>query len=207
MFFPVFIRSYGMHLKVTPNMAEALEPLLITELGKLKKPITNLYSRLVNGSDPQVSWRLFAAETRSELAKRAVKIFIDTVENGGDPAITGASLSDHYNELARLRRRKFQIGKTFETTTYLIHSAATLIVVFIVLLIQKFSLVLSTVQAMMPAQIGIFIIYPWDNRSKHLGLIAFPIYTCSYKRILHKKSCSFKQKGSLLLLRCFANNN
>ena len=206
MFFPVFIRSYGMHLKVTPNMAKALEPLLITELGKLKKPITNLYSRLVNGSDPQVSWRLFAAETRSELAKRAVKIFIDTVENGGDPAITGASLSDHYNELARLRRRKFQIGKTFETTTYLMHGAATLIVVFIVLLIQKFSLVLSTVQAMMPAQIGIFIFTPgiteastWVS-SLFLFILAVINAFCIRRAVPSSKRVLYYYLGVLLII-------
>lgn len=160
MFFPVFLRSYGMHLKVVPNMAKALEPLLITELGKLGKPLKNLYARLTNGADPQVAWRLFAAETRSELARRSVKILIDTVENGGDPALTGAALSDHYNNLARLRRRKLQIGKTFETTTYLMHGAATLIIIFIVLLMQKFSFVLSTVQSMMPTEISIFIFTP-----------------------------------------------
>lgn len=160
MFFPVFLRSYGMHLKVVPNMAKALEPLLITELGKLNKPIKNLYARLVNGAEPQTAWRLFAAETRSELARRSVKILIDTVENGGDPAITGAALSDHYNNLARLRRRKLQVGKTFETTTYLMHGAATLIVIFIVLLMQKFSYILSSVQSLMPSEISIFIFTP-----------------------------------------------
>jgi len=160
LFFPVFVRSYGMHLKVVPNMAKALEPLLITELGRLKKPIANLYSRLVNGIDPRVAWRNFSAEVRSELANRTTAILIDTVENGGDPAKTGAELSDHYNSLVRLRRRKLQVGKTFETTTYMMHGAASLIIIFIILLMQKFALLLSTVQKMMPTEVGIFLFTP-----------------------------------------------
>lgn len=210
MFFPVFIRSYGMHLKVSPNMAKALEPLLITELGRLKKPIMNLYSRLVNGSDPQISWKLFAAETRSELARRTVKIFIDTIENGGDPAITGASLSDHYNELARLRRRKFQIGKTFETTTYLMHGAATLIVIFIVLLMQKFSIVLSSVQSMMPAEIGIFIFTPgiteastWVS-SLFLFILAIINAFCIKRAVPSSKRVIYYYLGVLLIITAIA---
>ncbi len=155
-FFPIFIRSYGMHLQTVPQMARALKPLLAAELGKLNKLLENLYSRLLNEIDPRIAWRLFSAESGSELVRRSIRIFLDTVEKGGRVAEVGAMLSDHHNTIVRLRRAKFQVGKTFETTTYMMHMAIILITVFITTLMQGFSQILSSVQAQLPGEIATF---------------------------------------------------
>lgn len=153
-FFPVFIRSYGMHLQTIPQMARALKPLLAAELGKLNRFLQNLYSRLLNEIDPPVAWRLFAAETRSELVHRGVTIFLDTVEKGGDVAKVGAMLSDHHNTVIRLRKSRFQVAKTFETTTYMMHMAVVLITVFVTKLMYGFASIMQRVQSQLPGEVA-----------------------------------------------------
>lgn len=156
-FFPIFIRSYGMHLSTIPSMPRALEPLLSSELGRLNVFLRNLYARLVNGIDPRVAWRFFAGETGSELIRRAVRVFMDTVEYGGDVAKAGSVISDHQNMLIRLRRLRTQVAKTFETTTYIMHAATIMITVFISRLIQVFSEILANLQAQVPPEVsGVF---------------------------------------------------
>ncbi len=152
-FFPIFIRSYGLHLEAVPQLAKALKPLLATELGKLNKLLENAYSRLVNNIDPQVAWKLFAAESRSELVRRALRIFIDTVERGGRVAEVGALLSDHHNSIVILRRTRMQVSKTFETTTYILQMSIVMITVFITSLMQGFSSILASVQTQIPSDL------------------------------------------------------
>ncbi len=153
-FFPVFIRSYGMHLQTIPQMARALKPLLAAELGRLNRFLENLYSRLLNEIEPKVAWRLFAAETRSELVHRSVTIFLDTVEKGGDVAKVGAMLSDHHNTVIRLRKTRFQVAKTFETTTYMMHMAVVLITVFVTKLMYGFASIMQNVQSRLPGEVA-----------------------------------------------------
>lgn len=158
-FFPAFIRSYGEHLAIVPNMAESLKPILIAELGKLKEFLRNAYARLINFIDPRVVWNHFAGETGSEMVRRGIHIFMDTVETGGDVKMAGTLISDHLNELIRLRRNMLQVFKTFESTMYLMHGAAILLLTFITKLIILFSKILSTfVQTIPPEFAGLFYI-------------------------------------------------
>ena len=158
-YFPVFIRAFGEHLSIVPNMAESLKPILVAQLGKLKKLIERAYARLVNYIDPRIVWKYFAGESGSELIRRSTHIFIDTVEYGGDVKQAGILLSDHSNELIRLRRNLLQVFKTFETTVYLMHSTSILLLTFITQLIVLFSKILSTfVKSIPPEFAGLFFI-------------------------------------------------
>ncbi len=158
-YFPVFIRAFGEHLSIVPNMAESLKPILVAQLGKLKKLIERAYARLVSYIDPRIVWRYFAGESGSELIRRCTRIFIDTVEYGGDVKQAGILLSDHSNELIRLRRNMLQVFKTFETTVYLMHSTSILLLTFITQLIVLFSKLLSTfVKSIPPEFAGLFFI-------------------------------------------------
>ncbi|HEU97754.1 MAG TPA: hypothetical protein ENO36_02725 [Fervidicoccus fontis] len=152
-FFPVFIRSYALNYETIPNMAKALKPMLIVELGKLTRILENLYARLLNSIDPTIAWGMVASESRSELVRRFLRIFIDTIERGGRVSEVGASLSDHHNLIVRLRRNRLQIAKTFETTTYVMQGAIVVINVFVVNLLYGFSSLLSSMQAQIPTSI------------------------------------------------------
>jgi len=130
MFFPNFIRSYGEDLAVLPNMIESLKPLLIAELGKLRSLLQRIYARLLNRVDPRIEWGLFADESSSEMVTVGTHIFIDTVETGGNLGEVEALISDHVNELFRLRASYVKVFKTFEVTWYLMHIIVTVLLMF-----------------------------------------------------------------------------
>jgi len=166
MFFPAFIRSYGEQMATLPNMVESLKPLLMAELGKLKKLLNNVYARLLNRVDPRIAWSLFADESGSEMVTRGTHIFVDTVELGGDLATTGAILSDHTNELFRLRVAYTQVFRTFETTLYLMHLTALILLVFIGSFINVFSGIVTSFAQSIPSEyakiLGFLIVSPID---------------------------------------------
>ncbi len=153
-FFPVFIRSYGSHLATVGNMVKALEPILISNLGVLMTPIRRLYARLKNSVDPRVSWELFAAETGSELARRGITLFMDTMEAGGDVDLAGALISEHHNNMNRLRKLRYQVASTFSSTLFIMHGAAIIILLIMSKLLELFSNVLATLMEELPPEIS-----------------------------------------------------
>ncbi|QOR95038.1 type II secretion system F family protein [Thermosphaera chiliense] len=166
MFFPAFIRSFGEHLAVLPNMIESLKPLLIAELGKLRNLLKRVYARLLNRVDPRIAWSLFADESSSEMVSRGTHIFIDTVETGGDLGEAGALLSDHVNELFRLRASYVQVFKTFEITLYLMHLIVIILLMFVGSFINIFTSVIASFAESIPGEyagiIGFFNVSPQD---------------------------------------------
>jgi flagellar protein FlaJ len=151
LFYPAFIRSYGEHLAVIPDMVSSLKPLLAAELGRLRKALSKVYAGLVNRVDPRIMWVRFAEETCSELIYRSTSIFMDTLELGGDMGETGALLSEHFNNLYRIRASYTQVFKTFETTLYVMHLVVVLLLVFISGFVKVFSYVLTNFVGGVPA--------------------------------------------------------
>uniref|UniRef100_A0A7C2G255 Flagellar protein J n=1 Tax=Thermosphaera aggregans TaxID=54254 RepID=A0A7C2G255_9CREN len=166
MFFPAFVRSFGEHLAVLPNMIESLKPLLIAELGKLRNLLRKVYARLLNRVDPRIAWGLFADESSSEMVSRGTHIFLDTVETGGDLGEAGALLSDHINELFRLRASYVQVFKTFEVTLYLMHLIVIILLMFVGSFINIFTNVIAGFAETVPGEyagiIGFFNVSPQD---------------------------------------------
>lgn len=165
-FYPAFIRSYGEHLAVVPDMVSSLKPLLAAELGKLRKLLSKVYARLANRIDPRITWMMFAEESCSELIYRSTGIFLDTVELGGDVGEAGALLSDHFNNLYRLRADYTRVFKTFEVTLYVMHLVVILLLIFISGFVRIFSQVLTSFVGAVPAEFAdifaFFTITPED---------------------------------------------
>lgn len=160
MFYPAFVRSYGEQFAIVPNLLESLKPLLIAELGKLKKLLAGVYAGLVNRIDPRVVWTRFAEESGSELVARATKIFVDTVELGGDTSEAGALLSDHVNEIFRLRLLYMQVFRTFEITLYVMHAVAIMLLIFIGGFMDIFMRVVSEYMVTIPPELsGLFAFF------------------------------------------------
>ena len=151
-FYPVFIRSYGMHLATIPNMIKSLEPLLASNLGPLIKPLKRLYARLKNSVLPRHAWSLFAEDTGSELVHRGTVMFLDTVEYGGDPGLAGNLISDHHNEINRLRKVRYEISNTFSSTLLIMHSTAISILIVMAELMRLFSNVVNQLSTQVPPQ-------------------------------------------------------
>jgi flagellar protein FlaJ len=167
MFFPAFIRSIGEHLAVLPNMIESFKPLLIDELGKLRSLLQRVYARLLNRVNPRIAWGLFADESSSEMVTRRTHIFLDAVETGGDLGEAGAIISDHVNELFRLRASYVQVLKTFEVNLYLMHLIVIILLTFVGGFINIFTSVLASFAGSIPSEYAGF-----------LGLSMFPHRTC-----------------------------
>ncbi|MEM0506701.1 MAG: type II secretion system F family protein [Thermosphaera sp.] len=166
MFFPAFIRSYGEHMAVLPNMIDSLKPLLIAELGKLRTLLRGVYARLLNRVDPRIAWGFFAEESSSELVNRGTRIFVDTVEVGGDLGEAGALISDHANELFRLRANYVQVFKTFEVTLYLMHLIVIILLIFIGNFINLFTEIIASFAGSIPYEysgiLSFFNVSPQD---------------------------------------------
>lgn len=125
---------------------------MFTETDKLRELLRRAYARLINYIDPRVVWNYFAGESGSELVRRNIHIFMDTIEQGGNPKIAGELLSDHSNELIRLRRNMLQVFRTFQTTVYLMHATSILLLTFITRLIVVFSSILQTFITSIPPE-------------------------------------------------------
>jgi flagellar protein FlaJ len=148
--FPIFSRMYGNHLSLIPSVIKALEPILITELGKLVKVLKRLYSMLVNHISPDISFRLFSLTTGSELVRRGMIILGDAVKYGADMVKTGSYLSEVATMIIRTRRLKFQVFKTFESTILILHATGIVLMAFTVVLLGIFADFLAKIPTILP---------------------------------------------------------
>ena len=146
----VFVRMYGGNLSIVPSPLKALEPLLSVLFGKVANALRRLHTLLSSQISFSVSLREFVFYTRSELAHRISRILEDTLRFGGDSSKAGLSLSEISLMIGRLRLRRYQIHKTFETSTYAIYLTNVLLITFITSLMRIFASVLSQIQTIMP---------------------------------------------------------
>ncbi|MFN3268090.1 MAG: type II secretion system F family protein, partial [Zestosphaera sp.] len=146
----VFIRMYGGNLSMVPSPLKALEPLLSVLFGKIAKSLKRLSSLLSNNISFSVSLKEFVVSTCSELARRSSRILEDTLKFGGDTSKAGLNLSEVSLMIGRLRLRRYQIHKTFETSTYAIYLTNILLITFITSLMKIFASVLHQIQTIMP---------------------------------------------------------
>lgn len=146
----VFIRMYGNNLSIVPSPLKALEPLLSVLFGNIAKSLKRLNSLLSNNISFSVSLKEFVLSTRSELARRISRILEDTLKFGGDASRTGLNLSEVSLMIGRLRLRRYQVHKTFETSTYAIYLTNILLITFITSLMKIFASVLSQIQTIIP---------------------------------------------------------
>lgn len=92
-------------------------------------------------------------------------MFVDAVEVGSDLGEAGALLSDHVNELYRLRANYIQVFKTFEITLYIMHVVTVLLMIFVSSFVDVFS---SIIQAYIGALPGEFFgILSFFSISRH----------------------------------------
>jgi len=148
--FAVFIRMYANNLSIIPSPLKALEPLLSVLFGKIAKALKRLHTLLSSNLSLTVSLKNFVLYTRSELARRASRILEDTLKYGGDTAKVGLNLSELSLMIGRLRLRRYQVHKTFETSLYAIHLTNVLLISFITSLMTIFASVLTQIQTLVP---------------------------------------------------------
>ncbi len=148
--FPVFIRMYGSNLSIVPSPLKAIEPLTSVVFGYIASAIRRLHTLLSNNISFGVAIKEFAKTSASELIRRSSEIVSDTLKYGGNTVKVGLILSDLAQMVNRIRRRRLQVHKTFETSIYALHTTNILLITFITSLMTIFAKALSSIQTMIP---------------------------------------------------------
>jgi len=148
--FPVFVRMYANNLSILPSPFKALEPLIGVIFGKIAMAANRLYTLLGNNISFAVALKEFAKESKSELVRRASTILGDAFKFGADMYKVGQTLSDIALMIARNRRRRNQIYKTFESSVYALHMTNVLLISFITVLMNIFSQALIQIRTLIP---------------------------------------------------------
>jgi len=151
-FYRVFVRSFGLTYSSVRSYRVALRSILRVEMGDLTPIVKRLYSRLLNGVDKALAWRLFAAESGSEYIRRCTDILYAASESGGDMSQTGYTLSSMLLRLDNLRKQRLQTARAFQSVIYVLHILMVALTEFIVALVLLLQQALSVLGAM-PIQI------------------------------------------------------
>ena len=142
-----FLRVLGGVTKATgTTLTEALSRIDIRATGSLAPEVKKLYVRVDSGIDPELCWQKFVAETGSELVDRAVRIFWDGTNKGGDPEEVGARASFFAMNTALLRAKRRMVSATFEWLSIPMHGAIAGLLIFIVQIMNLFSKVIVDLQ-------------------------------------------------------------
>ena len=117
--FPPFIRALGSGIEVRQGaIVSSLYALQVHDFGPLNTMVISLYRRLRTGNNKQKSWRLFGAETGSNLVMQFTNIFADAVSLGGSAEKIGEIISVNFQKLLALRKLRLQLASALRGSLY-----------------------------------------------------------------------------------------
>ena len=117
--FPAFMRSLSSSLAASGvSMALVLKYLSSHDFGSLTKDIRNLNKRISLKIDDTKSWKYFVSETGSWLIDIFSDIFRKSLHLGADPDYVGKVISNNFERLLRLRRKRKQSVASFKGVIY-----------------------------------------------------------------------------------------
>ena len=148
--FPVFVRMFANNLSIIPSPFKALEPLIRIIFGRIAMATNRLYTLLGNNISFPTALKEFARKSKSELVRRASTTLGDSFKFGADMHKVGQILSDISLMIARNRRRRNQLYKTFESSVYALHMTNVLLISFITILMNIFSKALVQIRTLIP---------------------------------------------------------
>ncbi len=117
--FPAFMRSLSSSLAASgASMALVLKYLSSHDFGTLTKDIKNLNKRISLKIDDTKSWKYFVSETGSWLIDIFSDIFRKSLHLGADPDYVGKVISNNFERILRLRRKRKQSVGSFKGVIY-----------------------------------------------------------------------------------------
>jgi len=117
--FPPFIRALGSGIEVRQGaIVSSLYALQVHDFGPLNTMVISLYRRLRTGNNKQKSWKLFGAETGSNLVMQFTNIFADAVSLGGSAEKIGEIISVNFHKLLSLRKLRLQLSSALRGALY-----------------------------------------------------------------------------------------
>lgn len=116
--FPAFVRTVGTSAGVRGgSITPIIASLRRHDYGPLTRDIRALYRRLTLGNVSR-SWRFFAGESGSNLIDKFSRIFIEATYAGGDPSVTGETLSRNFSRINNLRKFRIQSANALKGMLY-----------------------------------------------------------------------------------------
>ena len=135
-FLPVMVKNYGLLYATLGNEILVLRSLLRVNIGPLNTLLRRAYARLSAGVDRRNAWLLFAGESGSEIARRAVDIIYDSMETAADMRKVGERLGDVIADHINMQKGREQLARSFQAMLYLMQVILVALAQFIVTLIQ-----------------------------------------------------------------------
>ena len=118
-FYPAFIRSLGTSASgVGKETTFALKKLRFYKFGPLTDNINDLYKRLSLRVDKRQSWKIFGAETGSDLISKFNDLYVDGTDVGGDPRKISTIISENFLKILSLRKKRFLAASTTSGLLY-----------------------------------------------------------------------------------------
>jgi len=127
------------------TLTESLKRLDTKSLPSLKIHIDRLKTRLISGLPSKESWEIFNTETGSDLTSRTTGMLLDGVETGCPAEEVGAISADFAQNVIELRARRGLCSSSFSFLSLAMHITMTLILVFVVEIINNFNKKLAEV--------------------------------------------------------------
>jgi archaellum biogenesis protein FlaJ (TadC family) len=139
-----FLRSLGgTATSRGTTLKEALRSMKIDSFPALQPDISKLDLRLKAFVAPKLCWETFGYDTGSELARQAMRIFVEATALGGDPDKTGKLASMFAMRTAMLRAQRHGVAGTFTWLLIVMHGVLTALMVFLLGILEEFSLKLN----------------------------------------------------------------
>ncbi len=109
-YYETFVRSIGALAAASEaGLTGAIERALVHDFGELNPLIERLYKRLKMRIDKIRSWEYFIAESGSYLVKVFTRMFVHSVNAGGDPLRVSRFLSENMAKMGALRSERMSI--------------------------------------------------------------------------------------------------
>jgi archaeal flagellar protein FlaJ len=139
-----FLRSLGgTATSRGTTLRDALGSMKIDSFPSLQRDIRKLDLRLKAFVKPSLCWETFGFESGSELVREAMGIFYQATNLGGDPDRTGKLASMFAMKTAMLRAQRRGVAATFTWLVIVMHAVLTLLMVFLLGILQEFALRLN----------------------------------------------------------------
>jgi len=117
--FAAFIRSLGSSSAGGAyGMSGAMKRLKGNDFGPLTKNIIDLQKRLSMHIDSRRAWRLFGAESGSDITLKFSEMFLEGAMAGGDARDMSQIISDNFNRILGLRMRRYASASTLVGLLY-----------------------------------------------------------------------------------------
>ena len=154
------------------TVKEALGRIDMDAINCLRPEVKRLYVRLKSGIRPKLCWNRFVEETGSELVRRCVGMFYDSIDLGGDAEQVGFHTSLFSTRMALLRAKRKAVTMSFRWLTMAMHTAIIALLVFVSEVITIFGGMVTQAEAAMPNVSGGYSISAFSTfNMESLGML------------------------------------